>query len=84
MAQTWQPTSGATAGLLRRLLPPPALFGFLVLLVLVFSVSYAAGRSAGPVAPGMHVPGITQEGPEGGGTDTVDDDMGGMDHGSGH
>ncbi|MDT0393728.1 MULTISPECIES: hypothetical protein [Streptomyces] len=79
MAQTWQPTSGPTAGLVRRLLPPPALFGFLVLLVLVFSVSYAAGRSAGPVAPGMHVPGITEDG----GTDTVDDDMGGMNHGSG-
>ncbi len=37
----------------RRLLPPPALCGFLVLLALVFSVSYAIGSAAGPVAPGM-------------------------------
>ncbi|WP_019072985.1 hypothetical protein [Streptomyces hokutonensis] len=37
----------------RRLLPPPALCGFVLLLVLVFSVSYAVGSVAGPVAPGM-------------------------------
>ncbi|RSN54998.1 hypothetical protein DMH12_15660 [Streptomyces sp. WAC 04229] len=69
---------------MRRLLPPPALCGFLVLLVLVFAASYAVGRSVGPVAPGMHGPGITQDGHEGGGTDAEDDDMGGMNHGSGH
>ncbi|WP_327436517.1 hypothetical protein OG279_38150 (plasmid) [Streptomyces sp. NBC_01201] len=33
--------------------PPLVLCGFL-LLVLVFSVSYAVGTAAGPVAPGMH------------------------------
>ncbi|MFI6408182.1 hypothetical protein [Streptomyces sp. NPDC050548] len=39
----------------RRLpLPPPALCGFLLLLALVFSVSYAVGSATGPVAPGMH------------------------------
>ncbi|MFC7512017.1 hypothetical protein ACFQV4_23615 [Streptomyces thermocarboxydus] len=55
-----------------------------MLLVLVFAVSYAVGRSVGPVAPGMHGPGITEDGHEGGGTDVEDDDMGGMNHGSGH
>ncbi|WP_232838166.1 hypothetical protein [Streptomyces geranii] len=39
---------------LRRATPPPALCGFLLLLALIFTVSYAAGTSAGPVAPGMH------------------------------
>ncbi|WP_427924916.1 hypothetical protein [Streptomyces sp. cg40] len=39
----------------RRLpLPPPALCGFLLLLALVFSVPYAVGSAAGPVAPGTH------------------------------
>ncbi|MFJ3308248.1 hypothetical protein ACIPSA_35240 [Streptomyces sp. NPDC086549] len=38
----------------RTLMPPPALCGFLLLLALVFSVSYAVGTAAGPVAPGIH------------------------------
>ncbi|WP_432015042.1 hypothetical protein [Streptomyces cucumeris] len=38
----------------RKLVPPPALCGFLLLLALVFVGSYAVGASAGPVAPGMH------------------------------
>lgn len=38
----------------RRVLPPPALCGFLLLLAVVFWVSYAAGSAAGPVAPGIH------------------------------
>ncbi|MEU6866714.1 hypothetical protein ABZ924_26210 [Streptomyces sp. NPDC046876] len=38
----------------RRCAPPPALSGFLALLVLVFAVSYGVGSVAGPVAPGMH------------------------------
>jgi hypothetical protein len=38
----------------RKLMPPPALCGFLLLLALIFTVSYAVGTSAGPVAPGMH------------------------------
>ena len=66
----------------RGLLPPPALCGFLLLLVLMFSVSYAVGSAAGPVAPGMHGTGSTGTGSgtgeSGGGTQ----DMPGM-HGSG-
>ena len=38
----------------RRLPVPPALIGFLVLLVALTGLSYSAGRIAGPVAPGMH------------------------------
>ncbi|AZK92728.1 hypothetical protein B7R87_01560 [Streptomyces tsukubensis] len=38
----------------RGFLVPPALLGFVVLLVVLTGVSYAAGRMAGPVAPGMH------------------------------
>ncbi|MGO4419631.1 hypothetical protein AB4Z54_13035 [Streptomyces sp. MCAF7] len=38
----------------RRALPPPALAGFLVLLAVLMAASYAVGRSAGPVAPGIH------------------------------
>ncbi|MEU8589465.1 hypothetical protein AB0C59_21055 [Streptomyces sp. NPDC048664] len=34
--------------------PPPVLWGFVLLLALVFTVSYAVGAAAGPVAPGMH------------------------------
>lgn len=70
---------------------PPALCGFLLLLALIFTVSYAVGAAAGPVAPGMHRSGTGG----GGGTDTGgsdvgdsdvgDSDMGDMDmrHGSG-
>ncbi|MEU2335039.1 hypothetical protein ABZ770_19345 [Streptomyces sp. NPDC006654] len=39
----------------KRGLPlPPALLGFLFLLVALTSLSYGVGRVAGPVAPGMH------------------------------
>ncbi|MFH8800919.1 hypothetical protein ACH4F6_15175 [Streptomyces sp. NPDC017936] len=38
----------------RALFVPPALLGFVVLLVSLTAVSYAVGRMAGPVAPGMH------------------------------
>lgn len=60
---------------------PPALCGFLLLLALIFTVSYAVGAAAGPVAPGMHRSGTGG----GGGADTGDRDMGDMDmrHGSG-
>ncbi|MFD6434685.1 hypothetical protein [Streptomyces venezuelae] len=67
----------------RRFVPPPALCGFLLLLVLVFAASYAVGRAAGPVAPGMH------GSQTGSGSDTRPDsdgdmgDIGGM-HGGGH
>ncbi|MFC7939609.1 hypothetical protein ACFU2J_25780 [Streptomyces sp. NPDC057387] len=84
MAQTRQSASRAPAGLVHRILPPPALCGFLVLLILAFAASYAVGRGVGPVAPGMHGPGITRDGHEGGSTDMEDDDMGGMNHGGGH
>ncbi|MFD5653412.1 hypothetical protein [Streptomyces sp. NPDC127039] len=71
----------------RSLLPPPALCGFLLLLVLVFSVSYAVGTAAGPVAPGIH--GTGGPGGDGGSGDGTSgtgggmEDMPGMDHGSG-
>lgn len=78
------PLSGAAA-VLRRAAPPPALCGFLLLLVLIFTVSYAVGAGAGPVAPGMRGTSTTEDG--GGGTGDMDDmggtgdtrDMGGMD-----
>ncbi|MCX5384671.1 hypothetical protein [Streptomyces sp. NBC_00083] len=38
----------------RALSVPPALLAFVVLLVTLTAASYAAGRAAGPVAPGMH------------------------------
>lgn len=72
------PRSPRSAG---RLLPPPALWGFLLLMVLVFSVSYAVGRAAGPVAPGMH--GTGSGGGSGEGTGGGMEDMPGMGHGSG-
>ncbi|OIK28374.1 hypothetical protein [Streptomyces malaysiense] len=70
-------STGTTRG---RLLPPPALCAFLLLLVLLFSVSYAVGSAAGPVAPGMHGGGGPGHGGGGGGGM---DDMPGMSHGSG-
>ncbi|SDM40527.1 hypothetical protein SAMN04487981_101408 [Streptomyces sp. cf386] len=63
-------------------LVPPALCGFLLLLALIFTVSYAVGSAAGPVAPGMH-----RSGTSGGGADTGElGDTGDMDmrHGGGH
>lgn len=87
MPQTRQPAAGPQAGPLRRLLLPPALCGFLVLLVLVFVASYAVGKGVGPVAPGMHGRVSTQDGHGGGGADIGGmDGMDGMDmdHGNGH
>jgi hypothetical protein len=43
----------------RKLGPPPALCGFLLLLALIFAASYVAGAAAGPVAPGIHGPGVS-------------------------
>lgn len=62
-------------------LVPPAFCGFLLLLALIFTVSYAVGVAAGPVAPGMHRPGTSDDG----GTDPGSQDMRDMDmpHGSG-
>ncbi|WP_405907204.1 hypothetical protein OG742_18860 [Streptomyces sp. NBC_00828] len=79
MGEPRQSSSGAGAGaVLRKLAPPPALVGFLLLLVLIFAVSYTVGAAAGPVAPGIHGtdPGA---GTSGGGDGTV----GGTGHGHG-
>ncbi|MFH8476478.1 hypothetical protein [Streptomyces sp. NPDC018000] len=85
MPQTRRPASRPATALLRGALPPPALCGFLLLLVLVFAASYAVGTGVGPVAPGMHRTGTTDGGPsgghDGGGMD-MDMDMD-MRHGSG-
>jgi hypothetical protein len=84
-------SSGAGAGAVpRKLVPPPALCGFLLLLALMFVASYAVGSAVGPVAPGMHGTGTTGgRGSDGGTGDTGDTgdsgDMGGMDrHGGGN
>lgn len=37
----------------RRWLPAPSVAGFVLLLAAVFTLSYAVGTFAGPVAPGM-------------------------------
>ncbi|MFJ8469716.1 hypothetical protein [Streptomyces swartbergensis] len=76
MGETRQTPSPGGEAALRRLVTPPALCGFLLLLGLMFAVSYAVGAAAGPVAPGLH--GTTQTGGGGGGTD-----MGGMQDGHG-
>jgi hypothetical protein len=73
---------------LRKLVPPPALCGFLLLLALMFMASYAAGAAVGPVAPGMHETGTSRDGDDGG-DGGGDSGGGGMDmdigdtHGSG-
>ncbi|MBV2356702.1 hypothetical protein KUM39_20375 [Streptomyces sp. J2-1] len=74
------PLSPHCTGANRRRLPvPAALCGFLILLALLFSVSYAVGSAAGPVAPGMHGTGRPADGGSGGGMG----DMPGMGHGGG-
>ncbi|MFI6280260.1 hypothetical protein [Streptomyces sp. NPDC050988] len=78
----------AAVSALRKLVPPPALCGFLLLLALMFVASYAAGAAVGPVAPGMHETGTSRDGDDGGGGGGdsggggMDMDMGGT-HGSG-
>ncbi|MFE1885153.1 MULTISPECIES: hypothetical protein [Streptomyces] len=73
--------AGASAAL-RKMTPPPALCGFLLLLALMFAVSYTVGSAAGPVAPGMHGTGTPGQGGGSGDTgDAGDMDMhGGGDH----
>ncbi|MEU6066865.1 MULTISPECIES: hypothetical protein [Streptomyces] len=78
MDESRQPSLGGGALPLRRLMPPPALCGFVVLLALLFTVSYAVGASAGPVAPGMHGTGTSRGG---GGDDGRGGGGGGMDMG---
>ncbi|MEU3095324.1 hypothetical protein ABZ690_10980 [Streptomyces sp. NPDC006967] len=72
---------------LRRFVPPPALCGFVLLLALVFTVSYAVGATAGPVAPGMHGSGTGGDVGRDGDPDRRDThdtgNMGDMGHGSG-
>ncbi|MCQ6552259.1 hypothetical protein NPS70_03450 [Streptomyces sp. C10-9-1] len=55
---------------LLRYLPPPAVCGFVLLLVLVFAGAYGAGAVMGPVAPGLVGPAATGDG--GGGDDGAD------------
>ncbi|MFD4525735.1 hypothetical protein ACFWP7_17755 [Streptomyces sp. NPDC058470] len=63
----------------RKFIPPPALCGFVLLLALLFSVSYAAGSAAGPVAPAMHGTGTGTGTKDGGGGDgDMSEDMGDM------
>lgn len=81
MDESRQSASGAGT-LLRKPMPPPALCGFLLLLVLIFAVSYAVGAAAGPVAPGMHGTGTSRTGSGIDGGDGGMDDMGAM-HGGG-
>nr|WP_079047787.1 hypothetical protein [Streptomyces hirsutus] len=68
---------------MRKLVLPPALCGFLVLLVLMFVASYAVGAAVGPVAPGMHSTDRSPGGGDGGGGTDHGDGVGGM-HGDGH
>ncbi|MBA6434569.1 hypothetical protein [Streptomyces sp. GMR22] len=84
MEQNHRPARRRAAVSLSGALPPPALCGFLLLLAVVCAASYAVGTSVGPVAPGMHRTGTTQDGP-GGGHDGGGMEMDGMgtDHGSG-
>ncbi|WP_328504868.1 hypothetical protein OG828_13695 [Streptomyces sp. NBC_00457] len=65
------PADAGAGAALRKLLPPPALCGFLLLLALLFTVSYAVGAGAGPVAPGMHDPGTVSDGDDGDGDGTT-------------
>lgn len=81
MDESRQFSSGAGA-VSRKLMPPPALCGFLLLLALMFTVSYAVGVAAGPVAPGMHGTGTSRGDDDSGGHGGADD-MGDM-HGGGH
>ncbi|MEU0009286.1 hypothetical protein ABZ079_34855 [Streptomyces sp. NPDC006314] len=85
MHESRQSSSGAGAVSLRKVAPPPALCGFLLLLALMFTVSYAVGAAAGPVAPSMHGTGTSRSGSGSGGDDGGGgdmDDMGDMHGGS--
>ncbi|MEU9776919.1 hypothetical protein [Streptomyces sp. NPDC047968] len=62
---------------LLRYLPPPAVYGFLLLLVLIFAGAYGAGAVMGPVAPGLVGPAATGDPGDG-------DDGSGTGHSGGH
>ncbi|MER5526272.1 hypothetical protein ABT075_16985 [Streptomyces sp. NPDC002677] len=89
MDESLPSSSGAGTPAPRTPTPPPALCGFLLLLALIFTVSYAVGAATGPVAPGIHGtdadPGTNSVG---GGSDGMSDmsDMGdtGNLHGGGN
>ncbi|MFI1209766.1 hypothetical protein ACH4UV_19380 [Streptomyces sp. NPDC020802] len=75
MMEEPQQSSPEKVSALRRLVPQPALCGFLLLLALVFTGSYAVGAAIDPVAPDIQRSGTTGGGGGGGGMDM--DDMGG-------
>ncbi|MEU1201130.1 hypothetical protein ABZ446_33595 [Streptomyces sp. NPDC005813] len=74
-----RPSRTGMSTVLRKGVPPPALCGFLLLLALMFALSYVAGAFAGPVAPGMR--GADTRSPGGGGHTDGTDDMGDMGEG---
>ncbi|MFE2570612.1 hypothetical protein [Streptomyces mirabilis] len=82
MHESRQSSLTGVGAALRKAAPPPALCGFLLLLALIFTVSYAVGVGAGPVAPGMHGSGTSRDGGNGGEGGGVDD-MGNMQGGHG-
>ncbi|MEU6298333.1 hypothetical protein [Streptomyces erythrochromogenes] len=63
--------------------PPPALTGFVVLLLAMFALAYGVGSAAGPVAPGMRST-VGDAGPAepGGGMGSMGGGMGGMNGGA--
>ncbi|MCX4852167.1 hypothetical protein [Streptomyces sp. NBC_00893] len=71
--QTADPGPEAKAA---QFIPSPALWAFLLVLGALFAGAYGVGEAVGPVAPGMHGPGIT------GDTPASDGDMP-MEHGGG-
>lgn len=76
MDESRQASLPGTAAASQKAGLPPALCGFLLLLTLIFAVSYAVGAASGPVAPGMHGSGNATSGDGGGGADVGG--MGGM------
>jgi hypothetical protein len=59
-------TSSRVIAVLRGIAPAPALWGFLLLLALVFAGSYALGSAVGPIRPGTESS-STDGGGDGGG-----------------
>ncbi|MFD3307297.1 hypothetical protein [Streptomyces sp. NPDC058694] len=77
MDESRQASFLGVGAVLRKVAPPPALCGFLLLLALIFTASYATGVASGPVAPGMHGTSDTPGGGTGGSGDMGE--MGDMD-----
>ena len=73
MMEEPQQSSPEKVSALRRRVPQPALCGFLLLLAMLFTGSYAVGAAVDPVAPDMRRSGTS--GDDGG----MDMDMGDMD-----